>query len=114
MKANKVARGGPRAYDVGGFGVGCGVPRIRLIGRQWGSSEYFVGQITSRHCYGFGYGETIRATGRDLFDKARIISGPRCISQGRAWRTEAEKLPLYIWIDRRGYVPCAADGRPIV
>lgn len=108
MKNAKVPKGGARAYDIGGFGVGCGVPRVRIIGRAIDyldnpSSDYYIAQVTSRRVRSFTYGETIRVAGRDLFDTRRFVPGPRCVSQGKEWRKLAIDLPIYHWIDGKGW-----------
>ena len=80
----------PRAYYVGGFGVGCGVPRVAIIGKP--SSDQYRVRVTSRKARAFQHGETFTANYRDLYDKKHFIQGPYVVSQGKAWYVETERL----------------------
>lgn len=78
----------PRAYYVGGFSVGCGVPRVEILHKfpaDSGPEKYQV-RTVSRKCYAFPKGEVFTALAVNLFDTMRIISGPRCTYAGKTWK----------------------------
>jgi hypothetical protein len=80
----------PRASYIGGFGVGCGVPRVEVLERDnvalfQGSTKLFRCRVTSRKAYGYRYGEIMLVYGKDLFDKHWFVSGPKVVSRGKEW-----------------------------
>ena len=74
----------PRAYYIGAFGVGGGVPRVAVL-EQIAYDRYRV-RVTSRNAYAYKLGEEFEAAGRDLYDKTWSIQGPGLAFRGQSWR----------------------------
>ena len=78
-----------RAYYEGGFGVGCGVPRVKilekldkkspfvLIGQNGEKTQDYIYkvQVTSKKAYAFTFGEIFEAAGAELWDKKGLLQG---------------------------------------
>jgi hypothetical protein len=82
------------ASYTGGFSVGTGVPRVKIIAVRKqlinGISHIsnYECRVTSRNAYGFRYGEIITCEDYYLYDKHHIIAGPKVVSIGKEWRKE--------------------------
>jgi hypothetical protein len=90
----------PRAFYIGGFGVGCGVPRVKILEKTDKESPFiykkengetekdyiYKCQVTSKNAYAYKFGEIMEVFGADLFDKKHTIQGPRLVSIGREWK----------------------------
>ena len=74
----------PRAYYVGAFGVGAGVPRVAVL-EQIAYDRYRV-RVTSRNAYAYKLGEEFEAAGHDLYDRKWAIQGPDLLFRGQEWR----------------------------
>ncbi len=85
----------PRAYYVGGFAVGCGVPRVEVLARIGAGTDCGVLtncmedvyrlRVVSTRAYGFARNDIIYKPGRLLFDSISYIQGPKLNSKGKAW-----------------------------
>ena len=78
----------PRAYYVGGVGVGCGVPRVAVL-EKIDANTYRV-KVTSRKAYAYKLGEIFTAKDYDLYDRMWVIPGPKCRSACKEWRKRFE------------------------
>jgi hypothetical protein len=92
----------PRAYYVGGFGVGCGVPRVEVlrrvpVGTDLGlmtdsRSDQFELRVVSKQAHGFTRGEIFYRGANELYDSISYRRGPRLVSFGKTW---FELLAIY-------------------
>ena len=92
----------PRAYYVGGFGVGCGVPRVEVLRRvpagtdlglmtsPW--SDQLELRVVSKQAYGFTRGEIFYCKADELYDSISYRQGPNLVSFGKTW---FELLAIY-------------------
>jgi hypothetical protein len=82
----------PRASYIGGFSVGCGVPRVEVIERRTHRIDgvpyqepHYLCRITSRSVFPFTFGEPCICNGRDLYDRHHFIQGPKVVGIGKKW-----------------------------
>ena len=84
-----------RAYYIGGFGVGTGVPRVMVLERipagtylslmtSYRSDQYRV-RVVSKHAYGYVKGEEFYCLPDYLYDSISFVQGPRLHSFGKTW-----------------------------
>lgn len=88
----------PRAYYIGGFSVGTGVPRVKIIDCEveqqtslWTRAVYTC-EVTSRNCYAYPKGERFKVTSDYLFDSISWANGPRVNAKGKAWLKAFDNL----------------------
>lgn len=83
-----------RAWYIGGWPVGTGIPRVEILGKvEKGSGEkpgYLV-QVVSKKSYAFKQGEIFTVSfSCQLADKKRFIPGPKCEHWGDSWKAKFE------------------------
>jgi len=85
----------PRAYYVGGFGVGCGVPRVEILERIPAGTylhlmtdernDQYKLRVVSKKAYGFPFGDIFYRKADELYDHISFIQGPKVQHWGREW-----------------------------